>query len=108
MELGPGMPVPYLPVAVPVLVLSKPAVEYWYLSYSRFIAGSVGKEAHVVQCDCSVDVALRGMPRCGMPLIPLTFDGNEECCHNMKIYIKLQKPVFEVVALCLPNVFLLL
>lgn len=55
------MPVPYLPVAVLVLVFSKQAVEYWYLSYSRFIAGSMGKEAHVVHCDCSVDVVLRGM-----------------------------------------------
>lgn len=56
-SLGPGMPVPYLPVAVLILVFSKHAMECWYLSKSRCIAGSVGKEAHMVQCDCSVDVA---------------------------------------------------
>jgi len=38
------------------------------------------------------------------PLFPLTFDGNEEClnsCLNMKICIKLWKPVFEIVTLYL-------
>lgn len=107
-ELGPGMPVPYLPVAVLLLVFSKHAVEYWYLSYSRFIAGSVGKEAHVIHCDCSVDVALRGMPRFWTPLLPLTFDGNEEGCFKVNICIKLQKPVFEVFILFLSACLFLL
>lgn len=31
----------------------------------------------------------------------LTFDGNEEFCFNMNLYIKLQKPVFEVFILFL-------
>lgn len=106
MELGYGMPLPHLPVAILGSVLHKHAVEYWDLSYSRCIARSMGKEAHVVQCKCSVDVALRGTRRCQTPLFPLTFDGNEEClnsCLNIKIRIKLWKPVFEIVTfyLCL-------
>lgn len=101
MELGPGMPVSYLPVAVLVVGFSKCAAKFWYLSYSRFIAGNVGRAVHVVHCDCSVDVALRGMPRCRTPLLPPTFDGNEECCLDRNICVKLQKPVFEVVTLYL-------
>ena len=101
MELGPGMPLPYLPVAILGAVFPKHAVEYWYVSYNRFIARSMGKEAHVVQYNCSLDIALRGMPRCQTPLFPLAFDGNEECYLNMKIFIKLWKPVFEIVTLYL-------
>lgn len=51
-------------LSVLVLIISERAGEYWYLSYSRFIAGSVGNRAREVHCDCRVDVALRGMPRC--------------------------------------------
>lgn len=100
-ELGPGMPLSCLPVAVLGSVLPKHAVEHWHFSYSRFTARSVGKEAHVVPCNCSVDIVLRGMPRDQTPLFPLMFDGNEECCLNMKICIKLWKPVFEIVTLYL-------